>query len=267
MNPTSNTALLALYDDTMRRNVHIAGCVREITPLVTRCTTTTGSQRYLMWHDFRESDLAASVDVEIAAVRGHAKVLMWKLYAHDSAHDELREELIARGSNETGPYTLMATPVQAMLNALAASQKDTSINLAVSELLTAKDLDAYQTIWDDVWPDAPNSRYVDDYRALIEKHEPGIVFFAGFDGDNPVTSGYMFHAPSAPFALLCGGTTKAAWRHQHAYTRMLEARAQAALQRGAKYLAVEASAESKPILERLGFMPLSTLAFYEKHID
>ena len=40
-----------------------------------------------------------------------------------------------------------------------------------------------------------------------------------------------------------------------------------ALMRGASYLAVEASAESKPILERLGFMPLSTLAFYEKHID
>lgn len=260
-------ALLALYDDTMRRNVHIAGCAREITPTVTRCTTTTGSQRYLMWHDFRQSGVAASVDAEFAAVRGHAKVLMWKLYAHDSTHGELREQLINRGCAENDHSTLMATPVQVLMDALAATQKSTSPNLIVRELVTANQLDAYQDIWDNVWPDAPNSRYVDDYRALIEKHEPGIAFFAGFDGDNPVTSGYMFHALGAPFALLCGGTTKAAWRRQHAYTRMLTVRAQAALERGAHYLAVEASPESKPILERLGFVPLSTLAFYEKHID
>ena len=262
----SSADLLALYDDTMRRNVHIAGCAREITPLVTRCTTTTGSQRYIMWHDFRESDVAAAIDAELAAVRGNAKVLMWKLYAHDSMHAELREALIARGCNENDHSTLMATPVQSLITALAATQKSTSTNLTVRELMTSNDLDAYQNIWDDVWPDAPNSRYVNDYRALIEKHEPGIAFFAGFDGDNPVTSGYMFHAPGAPFALLCGGTTKAAWRRQHAYTRMLAVRAEAALERGTTYLAVEASPESKPILERLGFIPLSTLAFYERHV-
>ena len=264
MNPG---ALLALYDDTMRRNVHIAGCSRQITPLVTRCTTTTGSQRYIMWHDFRESGVAASVDAELAAVRGHAKVLMWKLYGHDSTHEELREELIARGCEENDNSTLMATSVQALIDALAATQKNALPDLTVRELVTAKDLDAYQNIWDDVWPDAPNSRYVNDYRALVERREPGVAFFAGFDGDNPVTSGYMFHAPGAPFALLCGGTTKAAWRRQHAYTRMLAVRAQAALERGASYLAVEASPASKTILERLGFTSLSTLAFYEKHID
>ena len=260
-------ALLALYDDTMRRNARIAGCAREITPTVTRCTTTTGSQRYLMWHDFRESGVATSVDAELAAVRGYAKVLMWKLYAHDSTHDELREQLIDRGYEEHDRCTLMAMPVQALIDALTVAQRNASPTFTVRELVTVTDLNAYQDIWDDVWPDAPNSRYVDDYRALIEKHEPGIAFFAGFDGENPVTSGYMFHAPGAPFALLCGGTTKAAWRRQHAYTRMLTVRAHAALDRGADYLAVEASAESKPILERLGFVALSTLAFYEKQID
>ncbi len=263
----SPAALLALYDDTMRRNVQIAGCSREITPFVTRCTTTTGSQRYIMWHDFRESGVAACVEAEFNAVRGHAKVLMWKLYAHDTMHDELREQLIAHGCNENDHSTLMATPVQSLIDVLSLGQKGTSSRLAIRELVTAKGLDAYQNIWDDVWPDAPNSRYVDDYRALIEKHEAGVAFFAGFDGENPVTSGYMFHAPGAPFAMLCGGTTKAAWRRQHAYTGMLTVRAQAALERRAQYLAVEASPESKPILERLGFTALSTLAFYETHID
>jgi hypothetical protein len=36
------------------------------------------------------------------------------------------------------------------------------------------------------------------------------------------------------------------------------------MRRGAHYLSVEASAESLPILEKLGFVAISALTFYEK---
>lgn len=263
--------LLALYDETMRRNAHVAGCAREQSAHVCRYTTATGSQRYIMWHDFADDLATAVVDEELAAVRGTAKVLMWKLYAHDFAREALRSALLARGFEENDHSTLMACAVGAVLAALSVEDdrtKSGESSLEVRELTTPKSLDAYQEIWDDVWPDAPNSRYVDDYRDRLVKRDPGVVFFAGFTAtDEPISSGYMFHAPGAPYALLCGGTTKAAWRRQHAYTRLLKARAIRAQERGASYLAVEASAESQPILARIGFAPLSTLAFYEKRID
>ncbi len=261
-------ALLALYDDTMRRNACVAGCMREQTAEVSRYTTSTGSQRYIMWHDFAAADAARVIDAELHAAQGNAGVLMWKLYAHDVAHGALRSGLIARGFAENDHCTLMAVPVAALLDALPRNDPGRDTDLTVRQLTTADELDAYQNIWDDVWPDAPNARYVNDYRVLIASGEPGIVFFAGFAAnDSPVTSGYLYHHPGQPFALLCGGTTKAAWRRRHAYTRMLAARARAAALRSARYLAVEASAQSRPILERLGFVPLSTLAFYEKHIS
>lgn len=268
MNPTE---LLTLYDETMRRNASVAGCAREETMHVCRYTTATGSQRYIMWHDFTDDLATAVVEEELTAVRGAAKVLMWKLYAHDVAREALRSALIARGFEENDHSTLMACSVDAVLAALPADDGDakpSKSTLEVRELTTPASLDAYQEIWDDVWPDAPNARYVDDYRDRLVQRDPGIVFFAGFTaGDEPVSSGYMFHAPGAPYALLCGGTTKAAWRRQHAYSSLLRARALRAQARGASYLAVEASPESQPILARLGFTPLSTLAFYEKHID
>ncbi|MEQ1594132.1 MAG: hypothetical protein ABL985_03465 [Casimicrobium sp.] len=268
-------ALLALYDDTMRRNGNVAGCAREQTGHVSRYTTSTGSQRYLMWHDFAPDSAARVVETELADVAGNAKVLMWKLYAHDVSHDALRAALLARDFSENDQCTLMACTVGALserLGALRAVGVDSTASpLDVRELTTAQSLDAYQEIWDDVWPGAPNKRYVDDYRDRLLRRDPGIAFFAGFAGEGveaePMTSGYMFHHPGAPFALLCGGTTKAKWRRQHAYTAMLAARTRAALERGARYLAVEASAASRPILERVGFAPLSTLAFYEKLID
>ncbi len=264
MTPMNPAALLALYDDTMRRNAHPAGMAPEQLPHLSRYTTSSGSQRFVMWHDFGDSDAALHVDAEMAAVHGHAGVLMWKLYGHDRAHDALRTALLARGFEENDPSTLMVAAVDTVLAALPAT---TSGPLTARQLTTVRDLDAYQAIWDDIWPGAPNARYVNDYKSRIEQGDPGVLFFAGFapDGEG-VTSGYMFHHPGDPFALLCGGGTKTAWRQQHAYTLMLMVRAQAAAARGARYLAVEASPESQPILARLGFEPLSTLMFYEKHI-
>lgn len=262
--------LLGLYDDTMRRNADVAGCAREQTAQVSRYTTSTGSQRYVMWHDFAPEVAEVMVDAELAAVAGNAKVLMWKLYGHDVAHDALRAALVARGFSENEHCTLMACSVDDLVAHFKTTPIEVTPALDVRELTTPQSLDAYQEIWDDVWPDAPNGRYVDDYRDRLVRRDPGIVFFAGFDGHaadaEPVTSGYMFHHPGAPYALLCGGTTKSKWWRQHAYTAMLTARAIRAQQRGARYLAVEASAASRPILERLRFVPLSTLTFYETHI-
>lgn len=259
----TSTELLALYDDTMRCNANVAGCARELTAQSSRYTTASGSLRYIMWHQFSATEAESCVDTEIASATGHAKSLMWKLYGHDGPRN-LRAHLLARGFVDHEPCALMAAPVERIASALGAASKE----IVTRQLATAAELDAYQEIWDSVWPDAPNSRYVNDYRQLATDCDPGVAFFAGFSATNePVSSGYMFHAPQAPFALLCGGATKAAWRNRHAYSTMLAARAKCAQQRGAAYLAVEASPQSQPILERLGFERLSTLLFYEKELS
>ena len=259
MNPT---ALLALYDDTMRRNASVAGCTREQTARASRYSTTSGSLRYVMWHEFPAADTDRCITQEVIAATGSVNALMWKVYGHD-APANLGERLIVQGFREHDPCTLMAAPVTRVLTAMG----DAPEQIKVRQLLEAAELDAYQEIWDSVWPDAPNARYVNDYRSLAANRDPGVVFFAGFSAAHEaVTSGYLFHAPSCPFALLCGGATKEAWRNQHAYSAMLMARAKCALQRGAIYLAVEASPQSQPILERLGFERLSTLLFYEKDL-
>ena len=175
---------------------------------------------------------------------------------------------MSRSLEENDHSTLMMVSVAVLVESLSVAETTDSKSLEVRQLTTAKHFDAHQKIWDDVWPDAANPRYVNDYRTLTQHNELGVLFYAGFaTNDNPVTSGYISHHSGGAIALLCGGTTKAAWRRQQACTRMLTVRAHAALERGAKYLAAEASPESKLILERLGFAPLSTLAFYEYNVD
>jgi hypothetical protein len=252
--------LLARYDDVMRRNTVVAGYDREQTPFVSRFTTRTGTRRMIIWHQLSPTNAAAMVDAEWALAQNRVTVHMWKLYRHDAAHDEIRNALLARNYREKDHSTLMTIGV----NDLLAALPPTPPSMTVRQLTTPESLNAYQEIWDEVWPEEPNASYVDDYRALLRENDPGIVLFAGFaDGNVPVATGYLFHHPGDIFALLCGGTTKTKWRGQRAYTSTLNARASIAKARGVEYLAVEASPESEPILRRLGFVELSKLAFYE----
>jgi GNAT superfamily N-acetyltransferase len=57
-------------------------------------------------------------------------------------------------------------------------------------------------------------------------------------------------------------STLAAYRGQGLYTALLAARAQESIQRGIRFLTVDASPMSRPILEKLGFQWLST--FYPR---
>jgi hypothetical protein len=214
----------------------------------------------IIWHRLTPTNAAEVIDAEWKSTQGHAAELMWKLYDHDAAHDKIRDALLVRGYREKDHSTLMIVGV----NELLASLPPTPQSITVRQLTTPESLDAYQDIWDEVWPDEPNASYVEDYRVLLRESDPGIVLFAGFaENDTPVTTGYLFHHPGHSFALLCGGTTKTKWRGQRAYTSTLIARANAAKARGVEYLAVEASPESEPILKKLGFVELSRLAFYE----
>jgi GNAT superfamily N-acetyltransferase len=68
--------------------------------------------------------------------------------------------------------------------------------------------------------------------------------------------------PGTPFAGLWGGGTVEAWRGRGIYRALVAHRAQVAAARGYHYLQVDASSQSRPILERLGFAPLTTTTPY-----
>lgn len=77
------------------------------------------------------------------------------------------------------------------------------------------------------------------------------------DGE-PVSSARMELYPGTDFAGLWGGGTVAEWRGKGIYRALVAYRARIATERGYRYLQVDASAMSAPILDRLGFTALGT---------
>jgi GNAT superfamily N-acetyltransferase len=82
-------------------------------------------------------------------------------------------------------------------------------------------------------------------------------------GDVVSAAWLAFFQPGADsFARLLGGSTLPQWRGRGIYRALVAARAQRAAARGVKYLQVDASDDSAPILRRLGFRAVTTSTTY-----
>ena len=75
----------------------------------------------------------------------------------------------------------------------------------------------------------------------------------------PVSSGRLELAPGKAFAGLYGGGTRPDYQGRGVYRALVAARAAEARRRGHRYLTVDARETSRPILQRIGFQPLTTI--------
>ncbi len=81
-------------------------------------------------------------------------------------------------------------------------------------------------------------------------------------GDEPVSAARTEFLPGTQFAGLWGGGTLPQWRKRGIYRALVRTRADLAAERGYSYLEVDASEDSRPILERIGFERLAITTPY-----
>ncbi len=77
-----------------------------------------------------------------------------------------------------------------------------------------------------------------------------------------VSAAWIVFYPGTDFAGLWGGSTVQAWRSRGIYRALIAARARLAAAHGTRYLQVDASDDSAPILRRLGFRAITTTTPY-----
>ncbi|MEV4312095.1 GNAT family N-acetyltransferase [Actinocrispum sp. NPDC049592] len=96
---------------------------------------------------------------------------------------------------------------------------------------------------------------------LASRRSYTTVFVAEADGE-VVSAAWLAAKFGTEFAGLWGGSTLAAWRGRGIYRALVAHRALLAVDLGIRYLQVDASDDSRPILERLGFTPVTTTTPY-----
>ena len=77
-----------------------------------------------------------------------------------------------------------------------------------------------------------------------------------------VSAGRVEFSDGTDFASLWGGGTLQSWRGRGIFRSLVAYRADLARARGFRYLQVDATPESRPILKRLGFVELASTTPY-----
>ncbi len=203
---------------------------------------------------------AGRADAAIAAQAAHCAAVgldefEWKLYAHDRPAD-LAERLLAAGFEAEEPETLMVAPVADLPTAAELPE-----GVRLHPVRDADDVELMVRAHDRAFG-TDGTRLRHQVLTRLAEDPGHLVAVVAMAGDEPVSAARMELYPGTRFAGLWGGGTAPEWRGRGVYRALVAHRARIAAERGYDYLQVDASALSRPILQRLGFVALSTTTPY-----
>jgi GNAT superfamily N-acetyltransferase len=254
--------MLSAYDDQLRGRVPAAlppgAEVARDGPLVRIVGWAGGGfvgYRDLAGLDGDELDALIARQVAFFAERGER--FEWKLHGHDRPAD-LADRLRAHGFRAEETETVVIGRV-----AEIAAPPAPPDGVTLREVTSRADFDRIAAMEDEVWDEVGGHTWLGDMlegerRADLESIS---IFVAEAEG-RPVSAAWIRFERGTEFATLWGGGTLKEWRGRGVYRALVATRAQLAQERGFAYLEVDASDDSRPILERLGFTAVTTTTPY-----
>lgn len=180
----------------------------------------------------------------------------WKLYGHDPA--DLAGRLLAQGFR---PEEAEAVVI-GLVEPLAAAPAREIPGVRLREVSDRADLDRIALMEEQVWADGSRD-WLAEALDKEQRANPGTMLFVVAEAeDRVVSAGWTRYLPGTEFATLWGGSTLVEYRRMGIYKAIVEHRARHAAAHGYKYLQVDASPDSRPILERLGLVQVATTVPY-----
>ncbi len=247
--------MLTKFNDQLRRNPAAeAGSRVERDEHVTRVISAGNGWSGVLWSDLAALGPAGTGAVIAAEVRrfaGLGRPWEWKYYSYDQPAD-LPGRLTEAG--------LAAEPAETLLVAEIA-QLDLDVRPPAGvELVPVTGADgaaAVVRVHDEVFGGDHAAAGAAITAALLAQPRP-VQAVVAQAGGAAISAGRVDFPDGSDFASLWGGGTLPAWRGRGVFRSLVAYRARLARERGYRYLQVDASPDSRPILQRLGFAELAT---------
>lgn len=251
------SAVLAAHDAQVRRTLHAApGFVAEDTGLVVRVTAPEGSDRsFVEWSGLDERTVDAAIAENLAHFADRA--FEWKTYGRDKPAD-LVDRLAAAGFVAGDPEAFVVGELVDVLAATAGHDEVDGVD--IRDALDT-DLPSMLALARAVWGEDASGMFSELFAR--REHSPAqISILVAVADASVVCSGWVELPADADFASLWGGSTLPGWRGRGIYRALVRRRAQLAHSSGHRWLQVDCTPASRPILERLGMHVLDTTTPY-----
>ncbi len=198
-------------------------------------------------------DALIARQVEVFAARSEA--FEWKLHGHDRPSD-LSRRLRRAGLEPEEQETVLIANVTDV-----SAAPELPADVLLREVSARGDLERIAAMEHEIWGD-DRSWLAHALEAELGTTPEEIVVVVAEAASQVICAGWVRFAPATDFASLWGGGTLPAWRGKGIYRALVAYRARLAEARGSRYLQVDASEDSRPILERLGFLAVTTTTPY-----
>jgi GNAT superfamily N-acetyltransferase len=255
-------AALQAYDEQVRRSLHPPhpdwtaelASQNRVVRVVSPPEHEWGC--FVLWSDLVESDADEVIAEQVQYFAELGRSFEWKWFSHDRP-DDLRVRLTRAGLAAEDDETLVVGEVDEVVERSAEANVAEGITL---RHVRADDLDAdfagIIALSQTVWGEDLSWLMAELRQELAEAPDDLRIHVADVDGEIVCAAWVRFHQ-GTEFASLWGGSTLPAWRRKGIYRALVGRRAVQARDRGFRYLQVDASDDSRPILQRLGLHRLT----------
>jgi hypothetical protein len=241
--------ILALFDHE-RRALAPAGNERQVDGHVVRHLPNVGAQYWISYsrHSPDEIDAAIVHEIEhLQSLSPRYTSVEWKTYDHDQPAN-LVERLAAHDFVIDEREAFLALDVRDAPADLLAP-----VSLDVRRVTDAQGVHDFFAVSAQVF-DRDDSAWAGELERQVIAGDSSVSVFVAYEDDKPVSSARITYDPNSQFAGLWGGGTLTSHSGKGYYKALVAARLQEAMQRGVRYLYIDASPMSRPILERRGFL-------------
>lgn len=188
-------------------------------------------------------DLQGLVERTTAYFADRGRWFEWKTFDHDPPL--LRRLLVEAGAVPEDHEALIMGEA-----AHLAAEPTLPAGLTLREATTRSDFERIAAMQSEVWSE-DWSWLAEDLEGRANDDPPTVVLLVE-DGNLVVSAAWLTPFPGTTVAGLWGGSTLAPYRGRGIYRALVARRAQLAIDQGFRHLQVDASDDSRPILERLG---------------
>jgi len=241
--------ILSLFDRQQRIEIEYPGMRKDVLPNVVRFVRPEPGMSFILHSRLDEQTADAEIQEQIVFFTQLNQRFEWKVYDHDPPPD-LKDRLAAHGFQPEDPDAVMVLDLHATPSTLLRP-----VTIDARRITRRDQLEDVIAVETQVW--GGDFGWI---RQRLGDHleMPGYLsVHAAYVDGQPACCGWVYFHPRSRFADLWGGSTLPNCRGRGLYTAVLAARVQEAVQRGYRFLTIDAGPMSRPIVARHGFRLLT----------
>lgn len=255
--------LLAAYDDQLRTDAETPSAVSVTTLGPLRLVTFAGGRGFVTYRDLGGAD-AEEIDRLVVAALEHFRAdpeiahVEWKTREHDHAPG-LHEALLGHGFVPDDPESIMIGEAERLAVDVPLPER-----VRLRRITAERDVHAMHAMTAEAFGDTP-AEGAEMANALLRRMalDDGMELWVAEADGKIVSAGRLEPVAGTTFAGIWGGSTLPEWRGRGIYRALTAARARSALRMGKTLIHSDSTEYSRPILERYGFLKVSTTTPYE----